>query len=86
MKKGGPVTVTDPEMVRFFMTIPEACSLVLRAGGVGKNGETYLLDMGEPVRILDVAEQLIRFMGYEPYRDIPVSFIGRRPGERLDVV
>ncbi len=84
VKKGGPVTVTDPEMVRFFMTIPEACSLVLRAGGVGKNGETYLLDMGEPVRILDVAEQLIRFMGYEPYRDIPVSFIGRRPGERLD--
>lgn len=84
VRKGGPVTVTDPEMVRYFMTIPEACSLVLKAGGVGQNAETYLLDMGEPVRILEVAEQLIRFMGYEPNRDIAVSFIGRRPGERLD--
>ncbi len=84
IRKGGPVTVTDPEMVRFFMTIPEACSLVLKTGGVGVNGESYLLDMGEPVKILEVAEQLIRFMGYEPGRDIPISFIGRRPGERLD--
>ncbi len=84
VRKGGPVTVTDPDMVRYFMTIPEACSLVLKAGGVGTNGETYLLDMGEPVRILDVAEQLVRFMGYEPHQDIPITFIGRRPGERLD--
>ncbi len=84
VKKGGPVTVTDPEMVRYFMTIPEACSLVLKAGGVGTNGETYLLDMGEPVKIVDVAEQLVRFMGYEPHRDIPIAFIGRRPGERID--
>lgn len=84
IKKGGPVTVTDPDMVRFFMTIPEACSLVLKTGGVGINGESYLLDMGEPVKIFDVAEQLIRFMGYEPGRDIPISIIGRRPGERLD--
>lgn len=84
IRKGGPVTVTDPEMVRYFMTIPEACSLVLKTGGVGKNGESYLLDMGEPVKILEVAEQLIRFMGYEPEKDIPVTFIGRRRGERLD--
>lgn len=84
IKKGGPVTVTDPDMVRYFMTIPEACSLVLKTGGVGVNGESYLLDMGEPVRIYDVAEQLIRFMGYEPGRDIPISIIGARPGERLD--
>lgn len=84
IKKGGPVTVTDPNMVRFFMTIPEACSLVLKTGGVGVNGESYLLDMGEPVRIYEVAEQLIRFMGYEPGKDIPISIIGSRPGERLD--
>ena len=84
IKKGGPVTVTDPDMVRFFMTIPEACSLVLKTGGVGINGESYVLDMGEPVRILEVAEHLIRFMGYEPGTDIPIAFIGRRPGERLD--
>ncbi len=84
IRNGGPVTVTDPDMVRYFMTIPEACSLVLKTGGVGTNGASYLLDMGEPVRILDVAEQLIRFMGYEPGTDIPICFIGRRPGERLD--
>lgn len=84
IKKGGPVTVTDPEMVRFFMTIPEACSLVLKTGGVGKNGESYVLDMGEPVKIVDVAEHLIRFMGYEPGKDIQIEFIGKRPGERLD--
>jgi FlaA1/EpsC-like NDP-sugar epimerase len=84
IKKGGPVTVTDPNMVRYFMTIPEACSLVLKTGGVGVNGESYLLDMGEPVKIYDVAEQLIRFMGYEPGKDIPIAIIGPRPGERLD--
>jgi len=84
IKKGGPVTVTDPAMVRYFMTIPEACSLVLKTGGVGINGESYLLDMGEPVKIIEVAEQLIRIMGYEPGTDIPISIIGSRPGERLD--
>ncbi|HNQ97215.1 MAG TPA: polysaccharide biosynthesis protein, partial [Treponemataceae bacterium] len=84
IRKGGPVTVTDPAMVRYFMTIPEACSLVLKTGGVGINGESYLLDMGDPVRIYDVAEQLIRFMGYEPGRDIPIEIIGKRHGERLD--
>ncbi|TYT78707.1 polysaccharide biosynthesis protein [Treponema phagedenis] len=80
---GGPVTVTDPQMTRFFMTIPEACSLVLQTGGVGINGQSYLLDMGEPVNILETAKQLIRFHGYEPEKDIPIEIIGVRPGERL---
>lgn len=82
IKNGGPVTVTDPEMERFFMTIPEACSLVLRTGGVGANGSSYLLDMGTPVRIVDIAEQIIRFSGFEPYKDIDIKFIGARKGER----
>jgi FlaA1/EpsC-like NDP-sugar epimerase len=84
IEKGGPVTVTDREMRRWFMTIPEACSLVLKAGGVGENGNLYLLDMGEPVRIRDMAEQMIRFYGFEPERDIRIEYIGPRPGERLD--
>lgn len=83
VKKGGPVTVTSPDMMRFFMTIPEACSLVLQTGGVGINGQSYLLDMGEPVNILETARQLIRYMGYEPEKDIPIDIIGPRPGERL---
>ena len=66
IKAGGPVTVTDPQMERYFMTIPEACSLVLEAGGVGKNAHSYLLDMGEPLKILDMAEQIIKFSGLEP--------------------
>ena len=65
------------------MTIPEACSLVLQTGGVGVNGASYLLDMGEPIKILDLAEQIIRFAGFEPYEDIDIKFIGTRPGERL---
>lgn len=84
IKNGGPVTVTDPNMVRFFMTIPEACSLVLEAGGHGENGRSYLLDMGDPIRILELAEQIIRFSGLEPYKDIDIKIIGARPGERLD--
>ena len=84
VKKGGPVTVTSPDMIRFFMTIPEACSLVLQTGGVGVNGQSYLLDMGEPVNILETARQLIRYMGYEPDKDIPIEIIGVRPGERLE--
>lgn len=84
VKKGGPVTVTSPDMIRFFMTIPEACSLVLQTGGVGINGQSYLLDMGEPVNILETARQLIRYMGYEPDKDIPIEIIGVRPGERLE--
>ena len=84
IEKGGPVTVTHPDARRFFMTISEACSLVLKTGGVGENGGLYLLDMGEPVRIRDLAEQLIRFHGYEPETEIKIDYIGLRPGERLD--
>ena len=84
IEKGGPVTVTHPDATRYFMTISEACSLVLKAGGVGENGGLYLLDMGEPVRIRDLAEQLIRFHGYEPETEIKIEYIGLRSGERLD--
>jgi FlaA1/EpsC-like NDP-sugar epimerase len=83
IEKGGPVTLTHPDMKRWFMTIPEACSLVLKAGGVGGNGSLYLLDMGEPVSIRDIAEQMIRFYGYEPEIDIKIETVGMRPGERL---
>ena len=81
--KGGPVTITDPEATRFFMTIPEAVSLVLKSGGLGLGGELYVLDMGEPVLIRELAEQMIRFYGYEPGRDIRIDYIGLRPGEKL---
>lgn len=84
IKNGGPVTVTDKKMTRYFMTIPEACSLVLQAGGVGKSGESYLLDMGEPVHIYETAKQLIRYMGFEPEKDIKIEIIGSREGERLE--
>ncbi|MFN4074113.1 MAG: polysaccharide biosynthesis protein [Thermus sp.] len=83
IKRGGPVTVTHPEMRRYFMTIPEAAQLVLQAGGIGENGRVYVLDMGEPVRILDLAKDLIRLAGLEPYRDIDIVFTGIRPGEKL---
>jgi len=82
IKNGGPVTVTDKEMERFFMTIPEACSLVLETGGVGENGRSYLLDMGEPIKIIDMAEQIIKFSGLEPNKDIEIKIIGAREGER----
>ena len=84
IKKGGPVTITDLKMIRYFMTIPEACSLVLQTGGVGANGSSYLLDMGEPVNIYETAKQLIRYMGYVPEVDIPIQIIGKRKGERLE--
>jgi FlaA1/EpsC-like NDP-sugar epimerase len=84
IEKGGPVTITHPEMRRWFMTIPEACSLVLKAGGVGENGKLYLLDMGESVRIRDLAEQMIRFYGLIPEEDIGIEYVGLRPGERLN--
>ena len=84
IKKGGPVTITDLKMIRYFMTIPEACSLVLQTGGVGTNGSSYLLDMGEPVNIYETAKQLIRYMGYVPEVDIPIQIIGKRKGERLE--
>ena len=83
IKTGGPVTVTDKKMERFFMTIPEACSLVLQTGGVGKNGMSYLLDMGEPIKIIDLAEQIIKFSGLEPYKDIDIKIVGARKGERF---
>ena len=82
IKNGGPITVTDPKMERYFMTIPEACSLVLQTGGVGVNGESYLLDMGEPIKIKDLAEQIIKFSGLEPGKDIEIKYTGARPGER----
>ncbi len=80
---GGPVTLTDPESSRFFMTLPESASLVLKAGGVGEGGTLYILDMGEPVVIKDLAEQMIRFYGFVPEEDIKIEYIGLRPGEKL---
>jgi FlaA1/EpsC-like NDP-sugar epimerase len=80
---GGPVTITDPEIKRFFMTIPEACQLVLEAGFMGKGGEIYIFDMGKPIKILDIATKLIRLSGLEPYEDIEIKYTGLRPGEKL---
>ncbi len=81
--KGGPVTVTHPEISRYFMTIPESVSLILQSGAMGKGGEIYVLDMGEPVKITDLAEQMIRLSGHEPNVDIEIQYTGLRPGEKL---
>jgi FlaA1/EpsC-like NDP-sugar epimerase len=83
IQSGGPITVTHPEITRYFMTIPEACRLVLEAGTMGKGGEIFIFDMGEPVRMIDLAKKMIRLSGLEPFKDIDIVFTGLREGEKL---
>lgn len=83
IKNGGPVTITDPDMERYFMSIPEASQLILQAGSLGLGGEVFILDMGEPIKIVDIANELIRLSGYEPELDIPIKITGPRPGEKM---
>jgi FlaA1/EpsC-like NDP-sugar epimerase len=83
IERGGPVTITDKRIIRYFMTIPEASQLVMLAGSMAKDGELFVLDMGKQVHILDMAENMIRMMGYRPYEDIDIVEVGLRPGEKL---
>jgi FlaA1/EpsC-like NDP-sugar epimerase len=81
--EGGPVTITHPDIIRYFMTIPEACQLVLEAGSMGNGGEIYIFDMGKPVKIIDLARKMIKLAGFNPDRDIKIKIVGLRPGEKL---
>jgi len=83
IENGGPVTVTHPEVTRYFMTIPEACQLILQSGAMGEGGETFILDMGTPIKIAEMAKDLIRLSGFELGTDIDIEYVGLRPGEKL---
>ena len=83
IRNGGPVTITDPNIKRYFMSIPEAAQLILQAGAIGTGGEIFVLDMGEPVLIKDIAKELIKLSGFTPEVDIPIDYIGLRPGEKM---